>query len=255
MKALELRTFLVLLLFSFVFFAADKQKLLDPVKSVTSIVIMPVQYSLYSGQQGLKEIFSFLTFWRSGEARIKNLEQRNLELISYEQLSKTLSKENEILRKQMGVSQNIAQKSLPATVLFSGSYLLLALGADDGVKIGQSVTVFDNYLGRIIKVNPKTSIVQLPSDPQAKTPVKVKQARGLVTGQFNFGMSLEKIAINEEINADDIVLTSGEGDIQPNLIVGKVGKIEKVETDLFQKVTVLSLVNFDELTTVFVITP
>lgn len=179
---------------------------------------------------------------------------RNLELLSYEQKAKSLAQENEILRKQMGTLQTKSLQSVPAIVLFSGPYLLLASGLNDGIKVGQSVVIFDNFLGKVITVNPRTSIVQLTSNPLAKTPVKIGTVRGLVTGQFNSSMSLEKISANEIINTDDIVLTSGEGDLLPDLIVGKIGKIEKVETDLFQKAIVLPMVNLTQLTTVFIIT-
>ena len=253
MKSLNLKTFLVLVLFSLVFFAADKQKILNPIKSVSSAIIMPFQYGFYSIKLGIGESFSFLTFWRSGEARIKNLELRNLELISYEQQSKALAKENEILRKQMGVSQTAIHSTVPATVLFSGNYLLIAVGEKDTIKVGQSVVIFDNFLGKISKVNPRTAVVRLPSDPQSKTPVKIGLSSGLVSGQFNSSMSLDRIAVNEEIAVNDIVLTSGEGDLEPNLIVGKVGDVQKIESDLFQKITVVPVVNFHELTTVFVI--
>ncbi len=67
-------------------------------------------------------------------------------------------------------------------------------------------------------------------------------------------MSLERVAKNEEINVDDLVLTSGEGGIVPNLIVGRIGKIKKAQSDLFQTAVVFPVVDYRDLTTVFVIT-
>ncbi len=254
MKTLELRTFLVLFLLSLLLLFFDSRGFLNPVKSVASIVVMPVQYGFYSAKLGLQDTFSFLTFWKSGEARIKNLELRNLALISHEQEVKDLHKENDVLRKQMGESALIPKQMYPATVLFSGDYLEIAGGLVDGIREGQPVVIFDNYIGKISKVNPRTSIVQLPSDPDAKTPVKSGQARGLLVGQFNSSMSLEKVAQNEQISVDDLVLTSGEGDLVPNLIVGRIKEIKKSESDLFQTATVVPIVDFTGLTTVFVIT-
>lgn len=245
---------MILFLLSLTLLLFDLRGFLNPVKSVTSLAVMPVQYSLYSVKLGLQEAFSFLTFWKSGEARIKNLELRNLALISYEQKVKDLHKENDALRKQIGVPVLKEKQMFPATVLFSGNYLEIAGGQIDGIKIGQPVVIFDNYIGKVSKVNPRTSIVQLPSDPEAKTPVKSGQARGLLVGQFNSSLSLEKVAQNEQINVDDLVLTSGEGDLVPNLIVGRIKEIKKSPSDLFQSATVVSIINYQELATVFVIT-
>lgn len=248
-----MKNFWILLTISLGLIFLDSNHILNPIKSVTERITMPIQYSLYATKHGLEDSISFLTFWKSGEARIKNLEQRNLELLSYEQKAKSLEKENALLRKQMGVAQLLDRKLFPAIVLFSGDHLLISAGSEDGIKVGQSTVIFDNYLGKISKTNPRTSVVQLPSDIDAKTPVKVGLARGLVTGQFNSSMSLEKITQNEEIKADDMVLTSGDSGIEPNLIVGKVKKVEKVETELFQKITMTPVVNYSELSTVFVI--
>lgn len=253
MTTLRLREFLVLISLSLLIFIGDKVGILNPAKSVASVVIMPVQYGIYSLKIGIGETFSFLTFWRSGESRIKNLEQRNLELLSSEQRAIALSKENETLRKQMGVARLSSKNLFPATVLFSGSYILIAAGSKDGIKIGQTVVLYDNFIGRVDRVNPRTSLIQLSSDPVAKIPVKIGTVRGLVLGQYNSSMSLERVAANETIQTDDVVLTSGEGDIEPNLILGKIGKIEKKESDLFQKAIVLPVVNYTDLTTVFVI--
>lgn len=254
MKLHNLKVFLVLVFFSSILYIGDKQGLLNPIRTISSTIVMPIQYSLYSVKLGLAETFSFLTFWKSGENRIKNLELRNLELLSYEQRAKNLEKENEVLRKQLGISVLATRQVFPATVLFSGAYLEIAGGLLDGVSKGQTVVVFDNFIGRIVRANPRTSLVQLPFDPDAKTPVKVGPAHGLVTGQFNSSMSLERITQNEEINVDDLVLTSGEGGIVPNLIVGRISKIKKAESDLFQTATVVPVINYHDLTTVFVVT-
>ncbi len=185
MKLGNFKIFLILIIISLAILFLDSRGAMNSIKSVVSVAIMPVQYGLYSGKQSLQESFSFLTFWKSGEERIKNLEQRNLELLSYEQRAKALAKENEVLRKQMGVGQLAARRFFPATVLFSGAYLEIAGGVQNGIEEGQTVVIFDNFVGRITKVSPRTSLVQLPSDANAKTPVKVGLARGLVMGQFN----------------------------------------------------------------------
>ena len=254
MKALQLRTFITLIFFSLVIFFLDGRGLLDGPKGIVQTVTVPVQYSLYSAKLGLEEVFSFLTFWKSGEKRIKNLEQKNLELLAGENKAKATEEENIILRKQLGVNPKPATRLLPATVLGTLRYLEIGVGGNDGVAEGMAVIYLNNLLGRVEKVTPKASFVVLLSDPQSKVPVKVGSARGLVSGQFNSSMVLDHIAQTEEISDTNPVLTSGEGEsLPPDLVVGKVGKITSVETDLFQKAEVISLVDVNKLTTVFVV--
>lgn len=254
MKSLEVRTFLALFLLTLLIYLFDGQGLLNLPKSALQFITNPIQYSLYSTKKGAEETFSFLTFWKSGESRIKNLEQRNLELASLEPQVAILKNENADLRAQLGVKMLADKQLLPATVLGLGRYLEISVGSNDGVREGQSVVYIDNLVGQVVRVTPKASFVQLPIDPQAKIPVKVNKASGLILGQFNSSMILDRIAQTDNISEKDLVVTSGEGgNFSPNLVVGTISNITSVETDIFKKATVIPLVNYSELTTVFVI--
>ena len=254
MKTLELRTFVALFLLTVFIFLVDGTGLLNLPKSAIQVITIPIQYSVYSAKRGIGETFSFLTFWKSGEARIRNLELRNLELEAGKNEADRLKLENAELRKQLGAKPLKDKMLLPATVLGLGRYLEIAVGSRDNVSEGQTVIYLNNFVGRIIKVTPRASFVQLPTDPQAKVPVKINQANGLVLGQFNSSMILDRIAQTEEIKQDDEVYTSGEVEsFEPNLLVGKISKIESRDTDLFQKATVTPMIDYASLVTVFVI--
>ncbi|MCL4398116.1 rod shape-determining protein MreC [Patescibacteria group bacterium] len=254
MTDLRLRTFLALFGATILIYFLDGMAFLNPLKSIVQTVTMPIQYSVYTSSQSAQDIFSFLTFWRSGEARIKNLEQRNAELLAAKNEADALRKENNELRAQLGVKPLAEHQLLPAIVLGNGRYLEVGVGINDGVTPGQTVIYLNNLVGSIVKVTPKTSFVQLPTDPQAKIPAKINQARGLIIGQFNSSMMLDRVAQTEDIAQNDLVLTSGEGGtFPPDLVVGKLGKIESAETDLFQKGEVVPAVDYQNLTTVFVI--
>lgn len=254
MKTAELRTFLTLLFFSVLIFFVDGTGLLNPLKSAAEVIITPVQSVIYSAKLSGEEALSFLTFWRSGEARIKNLELRNLELTASEGRAKALETENAQLRQQLGVTGLAGHKQLPAQVLGVGRYLEITAGAQDGVAEGQTVAYLDNLVGRVIRVTSRVSFVQLPTDPQAKVPVKIGQTRGLVIGQFNSSILLDRVAQTESVNKNDLVTTSGEGESYiPNLTVGKVAQITSKETDLFKTAAVVPLINYSDLSQVFVI--
>ncbi len=247
MKTLEVRTFLTLFFLSGLIFLADGQGLLNLPKSALQFVTNPIQYGMYSAKGTINDTFSFITFWKSGEARIKNLELRNLELVSMEPQIAIQKKENADLRAQLGVKPLTDQKMVPATVLGLDRYLEINVGNNDGIKVGQSVVYINNLVGRIVRVTPRASFVQLPTDPQAKIPAKINTVSGLVIGQFNSSMVLDRVAQTEDISEGNFVLTTD------NLIIGKISKITSLETDLFKKAEIQPLITYSDLTTVFVV--
>ena len=254
MKAIGLKTFLVLLIISFFLFFLDGKDYLNGAKSTIQLITLPVQYSLYTTQQNAKNTFSFLTFWKSGESRIKYLELRIMEFAAAKNEAARLQKENDELRKQLGVSPLRSHTLLPAVVLGGGRFLQIGAGSSDGVKMGMTVVYLDNLIGKINMTTAHSSFVILPTDPNSKIPVKAGASRGIVSGQFNSSEILDRIAQNEEIKTGDTILTSGEGDsFEPNLVVGKVEKIISLETDIFKKATVAPAIKFSELTSVFIL--
>ncbi|MBI4099483.1 rod shape-determining protein MreC [Candidatus Microgenomates bacterium] len=249
-----MRIFLALLALSVALVILDSRGVLLPAKSAVALVTAPIEYSLYQAKLGVFDWLSFFKFWRSGEARIKNLEQRNLELLTFEKQAKVLEEENSQLRGQLGVRSLAAKKLLPATVLGVGQTMELAVGSRDDVRVGMTVVSLDNLVGRVTQVTATTSFVQLPTDSGAKIPVKVGRVSGLAMGQFDASVVLDRVAQNEGINTGDIVLTSGEGSSYvPNLIVGKVGKSESAKTDIFSRFQIELPVDYGRLSTVFVI--
>ncbi|MBI3558872.1 rod shape-determining protein MreC [Candidatus Gottesmanbacteria bacterium] len=242
-----MKTFLILLISSFLIFFLDGKGYLNGVKGTVQIITLPVQYSFFAAGQNIKNSFSFLTFWKSGEARIRNLELRNLELGAAKNEAERLEKENKELKKQLGANISKNHVLLPAPVLGLDRYLQIGVGINDGVKEGMIVVYLDNLVGKIIRVLPRSSFVMLPTDPQSKIPVKIKEARGLVSGQFNSSQILDRVGQNEEINLGDLIFTLED------LVVGKVDKIISQQTDIFKKAIVKPILNYSDLTTVFVI--
>lgn len=254
MKTLQLKSLIVYLVIALLIFFLDGTKLLDAPKAVFYKVAAPEQYVVYGLKMNVLDTFSFLTFWKSGEQRIKYLESRIVELSAAKNRSDTLEKENRELRKQLGVAKLVDKKQLPAIVLGESRYLEIGVGTDLGVKVGQMVVYGDNLVGRVAKASQTISFVQQPFDPDSLVPVRIGLARGLVKGQFGLGLKLSQVAQNEDIRGNDLVLTSGEGGTYlPELVVGKIGKISTDTTGLFKEAEVLPLVDVSKLTTIFVI--
>lgn len=182
---------------------------------------------------------------------------------------KTLSQENQALRDQFeNAHQTDPQKLLPAHIVGSPSFVpgvttpaffILDRGSDNAVEVGQAVVVNDSLIGKIDTVSPKLSRVKLVIAEDFSFTVKImdRNANGVIKGEGTIDMLLDNVVLSDTVEVADIVVTRGDvtqdgNGILPNLIVGKVIRVEKKPSALFQTARVKSLVDFTKLTNVFV---
>lgn len=257
MRWAKIRIFLVFLTLCLLVAFLDQRNVLSPVRSVFQFGLSPIVRATYVLKNNFQDALSFITFWKSGEARIKNLEQKNLELIGKALRVEQLEKENRDLYKQLGTPFPSGHIRLGANVLGVNRFLIVGRGSKDGVRLGQSVVYLDHFIGKVIRVDEGVSFIQLPTDGEIKIPVKVGatgSAKGVTVGQFHSTIILDQVAQNEEIKVGDYILTSGEdGKILPDLILGRVKKIVSVPTDIFKKAEIEPLMTYDQLDLVFII--
>jgi rod shape-determining protein MreC len=256
MQKVNYRVFFVLIFTSLALFLADRNKLFYWPRFGIQTIVNPVEYGLYSSRVQALELVSFLGFWRSGEERIKNLEQKNWELTSKLVLMKSVLSENEALRTQLGVEKvAIGRKILSAPVLGVTRAMEIGAGQSDGIHVGMTVTFAGNLIGKIDTALPHSSFVMLPTDGNSKIPVAIGSVHAVAVGSFGSQILLQKVGQTDLIQKDDLVVTSGEGDSYfPGLVVGRISKITGRETDLFRQAEVVPLLDLNRLTTVFVIT-
>lgn len=78
----------------------------------------------------------------------------------------------------------------------------------------------------------------------------------MIKGQDG-GILLDHVVLSEKIAKNDRILTKGDIDeggsgFPPDLIVGRITSVNKRASDLFQTAEVKSLVDFERLSTVFI---
>lgn len=203
----------------------------------------------------------------SESARIKKLEDENLELLSRVAVFEKLKKENAALSDQFQTSNPPTSKLLEAQIIGAPSFVpgisvpntfILNKGAKDNIKKGSAVVVKDNLIGTIIKVSDNLSEVSLISNSSSSFTAKTQNgAVGIVKGGGS--LTLNNVLLSENITKGELVLTNGDVNqdgvgVPPDLIVGKIKSVEKNPSDLFQKGEIESLINFINLSTVFIYT-
>jgi rod shape-determining protein MreC len=79
---------------------------------------------------------------------------------------------------------------------------------------------------------------------------------GLVEGQFGLSFSMTNIPQDEPIKIGDLVVTSGlEGQIPKNLLIAKIERVDKIESEIFKTAILTPIVSLDNLSDVLVIIP
>ncbi len=257
MDKVGIRVFLVFVFLSLFILLLDSRGDLVFIRNASSFAIKPVGFLTSGISDSISESFSFLTFWKSGEVRIKNLEQRNLELQVKALRADDLERENKALRSQLGVKTLVNYKMLPARVLGLGRFLIIGVGESQGVKTGQTVVYKNDLVGIVSRATSQIAYVKLPTDTNSKIPVRVEASetiKGLLFGQFNSSIIIDQVVQTDKLSENQSVFTTGEDEkIVPGLLVGRVGKITSKETDLFKKAEVKQVFNYGKLDTVFVI--
>lgn len=251
----SLPQFLLLILISLLLIFLENFNLLNPFHVLAEKGIRPTKLLFYRSQRRALDTLSFLSFWRLGEQKLKYLEERNRELVVEAQKAKALEEENRTLRIQIGAPLPSDWQLQPAQILGKTRYLTIDQGEKEGVKTGQVVILKNILVGKVVEVGSHESQVELPTDPESIVPVQTSKthARGLLSGQFGRGLSLEKVTQDESLTADDIVQTTGEGGYPRDLLIGKIGWVEKNESEVFQKAGVEPLLNYEEIEIVFLI--
>ncbi len=136
------------------------------------------------------------------------------------------------------------------------AYIIIDVGARDGVEKGMPVTRAGALVGQIVRVGEDASRVLLIIDPSSRVNARVQRsgATGIVAGSVDGSLSLTRIPPDADVGVGDIVITSGYGGNFPRrLVLGQVTKVNKRDVDPFQTADIKPAADFGALEIVSVI--
>ncbi|MFH1187575.1 MAG: rod shape-determining protein MreC [bacterium] len=238
--------------------------LLKPIENFISYIFLPIQSELYSAGNSLSQT------WENANLNNKELVYQNQqlkekinELTAAESKMLELQSENASLRKQLNFVEESERKYITGRVVgnnlqYNINSYILDKGSDDGIKTGQAVVAIDGIVvGKIRQVFPKESELLLLSDNQSAIAAIIQNketSQGIVDGQYGISMKMNLIPQNEQINPNDMVITSGiEQNIPRGLFIGQVGKVEANVNELFQSAIIYPPIDYKKLNIVMVI--
>lgn len=145
---------------------------------------------------------------------------------------------------------NIDLNGFPRTIVINR-------GTRSGVDVGMAVITDQGLVGRVINVFADIARVQLIVDENSFISARLQttRAEGSVVGQPAGTLLMSFIPLDATIQEDDVVITSGlGGNLPPDILIGVVTSARRIESELYQEAVVRSLINFDSLEIVLVIT-
>jgi len=256
-------TFLILISYSI------NRSRVSHIESGFGYAVGGVESVLYKVGSSIKNSFSFIT-------NIQNIKNQNEELIkeNNELEEKALEydflkTENEKLKAMLKFNTERSDYTyLPCDIISKtgSSYLdgyIINRGYNEGIKIGMVVIVPEGLVGQVTSTAASWSTVQTLSNENIAVAALIQNTNeniGIVRGyrdsDNNLLAKVYLLPIDSEIKQDDVILTSGTGNLYPRGI--RIGKVLYVEEDKgrIQKTAVVEpFADFTKITTVEVVIP
>ena len=172
---------------------------------------------------------------RGARAQNDVLQKRVEQLTLREDTLRHVEVENTRLRELLGLKQTVPLETVAARVVgrvpdYLANVVYIDRGTDDGVKVNTPVLAATAVVGRTILVSRFNSQVQLITNNDASLGVMIERTRspGVLTGSGQPVLNLDYITNSEQVEIDDVVVTSGlDGLFPKGLRVGKVVQSQK----------------------------
>ncbi len=135
-------------------------------------------------------------------------------------------------------------------------YVIINRGSDDGIRRGMPVVAQQGLVGRVAQVTASAARVELITDPAAQVSVRLQPSDvdGVLSGSITSDLVIDLIPQDAQLQAGDLVFTSGIGGTYPgNILIGQVSNVRQEATALFQSASVQPVVDFTRLEIVLII--
>lgn len=226
-------------------------------------ILSPFTAVTIKTSNGAAMVFQTFLDLKNISAENATLREENLQLAGERAQRMDLEKENEALRKQIGVETRKGYALIDARVasfdpLSFSHYAVIDKGSRDGIRENMPVIMAGNIVfGKVVEVHDGFSRVMLVSDPGNKVSVKTasENASGVLAGTQGNTLLMDLIEKNAAIDPEELVVTSGLDDTYPRgLSVGWVKEVNAPQEGIFKQAYIRPAYEEGFVTTVFIIT-
>ena len=225
------------------------------------IVVAPFQKQLTTFAQAIKGVWNdyfFLVSIAEENRRLKKALGESLHQLNQCSESRL---SNDRLRHLLGFEKKIDRPMIAAQVVGKdpspwSKTVIVDKGRDQGVRQGYPVVVPEGIAGVVIEAATHYSKVLLLIDPKSAVDALVQntRARGIVKGGGAAYCLFDYVLRKHDLGVGDTVVSSGlDGVFPKGLRVGRISEIVRLNSGIFQKVSVTPYVDFEILEEVFII--
>jgi rod shape-determining protein MreC len=227
----------------------------ESIREVVALLAYPLQRVALAPGALLGATSEFFTTQVALTQENDQLKARDLLAASDLLTLEALRAENAQLRNLLDARERIARPAALAEILYHGRdpfsrKVVIVKGSQQGIEAGQAVIDDVGVIGQVTRVYPWVAEVTLITDKEQRTPVEVVRngLRAVIYGGGDKGtLDLSYTATNADVQADDLLVTSGiDGTYPPGLPVAKVTKIERDAAYSFAKITCVPAAGTDQ---------
>ena len=243
--------------FLLVFFSKTDYYVIYGIKNLSSSVIVPITRFISAPVNTFSNFVDEYNQFRSLKFENKILQEEIVRLKKWQTLAIQNSRENKVLKKLLNATDNNLVLVKTAALLNRNDNLFAKIinvnaGFEDNIKENMTAVNQRGLVGKIIETTKNQSRVLLLTDPNLSVSIKTISDGifSLVQGSGDSKLLVSTfIKDNKLPRVGDIVVTSGTGQIfPPDLLVGKISKIEK------NRFFVLPFVDFNNIDYVQIVT-
>lgn len=245
----------VYLSFSSFLLLLDKKGFLVGIHTYSQKITLPARQTLFNIRYALSLPLDFFLEYKIINQKVVKLQEELSKNSTILAQIGALSEENKRLKSLLGANLSASWKfeSLRVISLVNDEVYLqltnyypeintpLIIANSDESQVGIRAIL----VGKIVKIVGSEAVGVLPSHTMSKIGVIVRSkedgsrvASGIVTGRGGNAV-LDQALSGENIKEGDLVLTSGEGKIPPELLLGYVGKIYQAESSPWKQAEVI----------------
>lgn len=222
----------------------------------------PVQRAFSESQNWFSDLINHyvanVNASKENESLKGNIAKLEADLLGTEEIQK----ENQRLKELLKFGQTLPYQAVLAQIVAwdaSSDFKVIRInkGAADGIRIQSSVVTADGVVGYIYRLTDHFADILTILDPNNRVDGLVARIRahGIVEGYTNRRTLMKYVTRTEPVILDDLILTSGLGNIYPKgLVIGRVSRIERQSYGITQHIEIRPAVDFSRLEEVIVLT-
>ncbi|MBL6989303.1 MAG: rod shape-determining protein MreC [Bacteriovoracaceae bacterium] len=223
--------------------------------------VAPLQKSIMQSKQWVsllfEDYFNNVAASKNNRSFKKEISNLKNKIFKYEELAK----ENKRLKDLLKFGEEIkAQQVLAQIVAWDASsdYKVIRInkGARDGIKLQSTAVTAEGIVGYVYRLTDHFADILTILDTKNRVDAIVERTRshGIIEGLSNDKCLMKYVTRIEPVIINDVVITSGLGNIYPKGIkIGTISRIDRESYGITQHIEITPSVNFNRLEEVIIL--